>query len=163
MTKKNKKAFTLVELLVVIAILAILATVSIVGYTGFTAKAKKSVAEQEMTQVKTLLLADWLDGFVGDVNDKITIVKDDDCYKVYSNSVDILYEIFGDEGDENYEYGTNVKFYGDAYNETNKYFTIKSVEYLQGNGYIAVWTIDGDTLGTKEGTTATTGYLPDAE
>jgi len=64
MNKQSKKGFTLVELLVVIAILAILGTVSIVGYTSFTTKAKNSVAEQETTQVKTLLLADWLDGTV---------------------------------------------------------------------------------------------------
>ena len=38
----KKKAFTLVELLVVIAILAILATAGIVGYTSFTKKAQVS-------------------------------------------------------------------------------------------------------------------------
>ena len=62
--KKNnkKKGFTLVELLVVIAILAILASVSVVGYLSFTNKAKESNALQEMTQVKTTLLAALADG-----------------------------------------------------------------------------------------------------
>lgn len=55
MKKHNKKAFTLVELLVVIAIIAILAVVSIVGYTAFTKKAKESVAQQELAQVVTLI------------------------------------------------------------------------------------------------------------
>ena len=56
MRKKIKKAFTLVELLVVIAILAILATVSIVGYNSFTKKAKESndiVLVKQMNDVLT--------------------------------------------------------------------------------------------------------------
>ena len=59
---KKRKGFTLVELLVVIAILAILASVSVVGYVSFTNKAKESNALQEMTQVKTTLLAALADG-----------------------------------------------------------------------------------------------------
>ena len=58
MKKHNKKAFTLVELLVVIAIIAILAVVSVVGYTAFTKKARDSVAQQELKQVVDLLIAD---------------------------------------------------------------------------------------------------------
>ncbi len=52
---KVKKAFTLVELLVVIAILAVLASVSIVGYTAFTRRAVQNNALSELTQVKTLV------------------------------------------------------------------------------------------------------------
>ena len=51
------KGFTLVELLVVIAILAILATVSVVGYTSYIENANKSVAVQEMTQLRDYALA----------------------------------------------------------------------------------------------------------
>ena len=58
MKKKIKKAFTLVELLVVIAILAILATVSIVGYNSFTKKAKVSNETALVSQINTLLKAD---------------------------------------------------------------------------------------------------------
>ena len=58
MKKKIKKAFTLVELLVVIAILAILATVSIVGYNSFTKKAKVSNDTALVSQLNTLLKAD---------------------------------------------------------------------------------------------------------
>ena len=42
MKKKMKKAFTLVELLVVIAILAILSTVAVIGYNSFNEKARLS-------------------------------------------------------------------------------------------------------------------------
>ena len=58
MKKKIKKAFTLVELLVVIAILAILATVSIVGYNSFTKKAKVSNDTALVSQLNTILKAD---------------------------------------------------------------------------------------------------------
>ena len=52
------KGFTLVELLVVIAILAILATVSVVGYTNYIKNANESLALQELSQVKSSILAE---------------------------------------------------------------------------------------------------------
>ncbi len=55
---KNRKGFTLVELLVVIAIIAILATVAIIGYTSFVEKAEKSVDYQVAEQLNTALEAD---------------------------------------------------------------------------------------------------------
>ncbi len=60
--KKVKKAFTLVELLVVIAILAILATVSVVGYTQFTKRAQQSNDMSLTTQINTVLQADEVTG-----------------------------------------------------------------------------------------------------
>lgn len=42
-SKKLKKAFTLVELVIVIAIIAILTSVSVVTYFGVTNSARKSV------------------------------------------------------------------------------------------------------------------------
>lgn len=81
MKNNKKKGFTLVELLVVIAILAILATVSILGYTSFTAKAKQSNSDNELAQIKTLFLADWLDGFVGETNAQHSIKKVDGGYE----------------------------------------------------------------------------------
>lgn len=55
--KKTRKAFTLVELLVVIAILAVLATVGIVGYTSFTKKAKESNDKSVVAQINLALQA----------------------------------------------------------------------------------------------------------
>lgn len=61
--KLKKKAFTLVELLVVIAILAVLATVAIVGYGAFTKKAKESNDIYLVKQMNIVLEAsEVLDG-----------------------------------------------------------------------------------------------------
>lgn len=56
-SKKLKKAFTLVELVIVIAIIAILTSVSIVTYFGVTSNAKKSVLTEEATSLKKELQA----------------------------------------------------------------------------------------------------------
>jgi len=60
--KKAKKGFTLVELIVVIAIIAVLAAVSIIGYTAFVQSAKKSNANTEGGEVKTILTSALADG-----------------------------------------------------------------------------------------------------
>ena len=57
MKKQQKKAFTLVELLVVIAILAILASVAVVGYTAFIKNAAISNDENVATQMTRYLEA----------------------------------------------------------------------------------------------------------
>ena len=56
--KKMRKGFTLIELVVVIAVIAILSAVSVVAYVGITNNAKKSTAEQEAAQLKTMLRAE---------------------------------------------------------------------------------------------------------
>ena len=57
MKRQNKKAFTLVELLVVIAILAILAAVAVVGYTSFIKKAAISNDESLVAQLNQYMEA----------------------------------------------------------------------------------------------------------
>lgn len=52
--KKFKKAFTLVELVVVIAVIAILSAVSVGAYFGITDSANSSAAEQYKKQVKDI-------------------------------------------------------------------------------------------------------------
>lgn len=56
-SKKLKKAFALVELVIVIAIIAILTSVSVVTYFGVTNSARKSVLTEEATSLKKELQA----------------------------------------------------------------------------------------------------------
>lgn len=56
-SKKLKKAFTLVELVIVIAIIAILTSISVVTYFGVTNSARKSVLTEEATSLKKELQA----------------------------------------------------------------------------------------------------------
>lgn len=65
-SKKLKKAFTLVELVIVIAIIAILTSVSIVTYFGVTSSAKKSVLTEEATSLKKELQAVSVSAGTGD-------------------------------------------------------------------------------------------------
>lgn len=75
MTKR--KAFTLVELLVVIAIVAILAVAGVVGYTIFIDKARISNAETELHQIKTLITTEAMS------NPAITITEDEILFGDY--------------------------------------------------------------------------------
>ena len=59
---KAKRAFTLIELVVVIAVIAILAGVSVAAYFGVTNSARESVALQEGEQLKTLAASVATDG-----------------------------------------------------------------------------------------------------
>ncbi|MDD3242746.1 MAG: prepilin-type N-terminal cleavage/methylation domain-containing protein [Eubacteriales bacterium] len=55
--RKNKKGFTLIELIVVIAVLAILAAVAIPNFVGMSDRAKKGVCTANISAVRTLYIA----------------------------------------------------------------------------------------------------------
>ena len=72
---KNKKGFTLVELVIVIAVIAILAAVLIPTFSNVVENANKSAAQQAAVNVYKQLVADDLadDGLINNTMDKITL------------------------------------------------------------------------------------------
>ena len=138
MKKHNKKAFTLVELLVTIAIIAILAVVSVVGYSAFTQKARDSVAQQELSQVITLITAeDTENGTVYDVKaDGLTFTEEQN-----TESFKITNLLAAEE------YGTDLAELGSDYesrftfkwkDDTSKTVLV-SVTYKTKDGGEAIW------------------------
>ena len=133
---KAKRAFTLIELVVVIAVIAILAGVSVAAYFGVTNSARESAALQEAEQLVTLVnVVASTDGEV-DVNGsteggeyKLSVTSDGLTVKgdvVLDNSglvsiFDYIY-YFGAEGNKPVEDETRfgsgghatLVFYGDA-------------------------------------------------
>lgn len=125
----RRKAFTLVELLVVIAIIAILAVAGVVGYTVFVDKAKISNAESEGAQVKSLLEAEDL------LNDNFEITTDGIVF-VGSYSFE---DIFDDTTDTELKaLETNI-----TYLPLENKITITSVS---DPSYLAVWDLANKTV-----------------
>ena len=163
MKKKIKKAFTLVELLVVIAILAILATVSIVGYNSFTKKAKVSNDTALVSQLNNLLKADsMVNGDAKTPTDalKITSEAGYDVEKLTptTNNYEIIWNqainqfalldekenvVYGEKSDVNYK---NWKFVT-AYDSTSSYSM-----YLKNNSSTTL--IDNLNVGVDVGNNA---------
>ena len=55
LNKKNQKAFTIVELLVVIVVIGILAAITIVGYTGISKKAAEATSQSDLSGAKRIM------------------------------------------------------------------------------------------------------------
>lgn len=122
MNNQKKKAFTLVELLVVIAILAILATVSIIGYSSFIGRARKSNAQTEAAQAKEVIIAEVVS------NDKGKASIDEDLYFAYSKGK--LVAAVEDGHTVNEDRNITVEMKGDTENEIKGAFP--ELEGLEG-------------------------------
>ncbi len=78
-TLKNKKGFTIVELVIVIAVIAILAAVLIPTFSNIVSKAKESEAMQSAKNAYTDWLAEDKDHVMG-LNSQNLCIKSGDYY-----------------------------------------------------------------------------------
>ena len=78
MAKRLKRAFTIVELVIVIAVIAILAAVLIPTFTTLIDKANESADLQAVQQMNTILVANSADEDVENISDVIEILAKED-------------------------------------------------------------------------------------
>lgn len=85
---KNKKGFTLIEIVIVIVIIAILAAMLVPSLTGWIDKAKIAVIKSEADTVKNAVAAQVVDANNGGMDTKGTIQTDfnDEFYEKVSES-----------------------------------------------------------------------------
>ena len=72
---KNKKGFTLIELMVVVAIIGILALLGLRLYTTQQEKAKESIVKANAGTAQTLVQSEMADGSLSDINSAIEVVE----------------------------------------------------------------------------------------
>jgi len=70
--RKNKKGFTLIELMVVVAIIGVLALLGLRVYTGQQDKAKEAIVKANASTVHTLIQAELADAPITPVGNVLT-------------------------------------------------------------------------------------------
>ena len=66
LNRKNKKAFTIVELVIVIGVIGILSAILIPTFANLTNKANDARAKEEVAGAYSLYVQDSIDGYFGD-------------------------------------------------------------------------------------------------
>ena len=176
MNKKTRKAFTLVELLVVIAILAVLATVGIVGYTSFTKKAKISNDTALVSQLNTIMAAEETSGKPKTMYEALQAVNENGYVVEKLTPTTAKYDIVWDQNANRFallDESRNTVFAEDSFAKGPNVWTIvKSTEkassetefsvYLAGNSLTGSVNVkNGFDAGENTGITSVT-YTSDA-
>lgn len=146
-SKKNKKGFTLVELIVVLVILAILMAILIPALTGYIRKAQEKQVMAEGRVVEMAAQSALSDAFTELVTDEATLMEDID-------------ELIGDDADiTTGHYAVTVS--QEDYKITQLIYTDgKKVAVYNGT----TWSVDKDaTAPTKNSVTITTTPAPDPD
>lgn len=101
---KNKKGFTLMEMLIVVAIMVILVAVSIPVFSSQLDKAKKATDDANVRAAKALVLTSYMAGF-----DDVTITAGREYWYDASNGVLVDSTVSGATAPTGYGQQTGVK------------------------------------------------------
>ena len=97
---KNKKAFTLIELMIVVAIIGILAAIAIPDFLRFQAKAKQSEAKQNLGSIFTCEVAYFgEENTYGNTFNLISWAPEGETMYNYYLSADTIARLKGSTGD----------------------------------------------------------------
>lgn len=160
---KNKKGFTLVELIVVLVILAILAALLVPALTGYIDKAHEQSLASEASMVLTAAQATVSESYGnGDViiNDagkvvlKSTLTAESDGYKAIQNQINQLAEV-----KQGASWAFTVKVDDTIANATYKAVKIDTLTYSDGTNAITYTNGSWGSTQKKTTTATVTGSL----
>ena len=146
--RKNKKGFTLVELIVVIAIIGILAAVLIPTFSGAIDSANRGAAESAASSLKTAYLALTTDPEKGD-----SVTVSNSTYTAKFTAADMDKYANGDNAT-----GESIKLVCATVTEgtTTK---LTGFVYFDDNGYYAYFNAETNVLKVEKGDDTTANIL----
>ncbi len=148
--KRNRKAFTIVELVIVIAVIAVLATVLVPTFGDVINNAKDSAAKQEAKNAYTQYIVDHAtegeiaEYMIYDANDRFIALQNGAAVGVYDSKEDALKSMLANGDPAKLVANGKLLIYGTVVNSYNPYAG-------------KVISILGDSISTLE------GYIPVAD